>query len=128
MKVRFDFVTNSSSSSFIVAINSKYETFISALIACTDYDETSKGKRIATTKELDDFIVYLFGCSGDTVESILTKEEGLREMYNQMKTAIDTGKVIVHKRVGYDAIALTSLVSAMASSDTDNIEIIYNEE
>ena len=49
-------------------------------------------------------------------------------MYNQMKTAIDTGKVIVHKRVGYDAIALTSLVSAMASSDTDNIEIIYNEE
>lgn len=142
MKIRTDFVTNSSSSSFIVAIKNDEarKPFVMALMAATDnIGETREGRVISTVKEFDTFIVDSWGsyidytdesgerqCRKATLEE-MKEAADLPEWYDECRAAIANGFCIVEKSIGYSDEGLSSFLSALAKNDTENIKILYED-
>ena len=127
MKYRSDFVTNSSSSSFLVAISkeAKYEPIIQALVTATGAYETETGKRCNTIEEVDQYLYETWSYSGKSKEEVLT-EEYVSEWRKLAHDAINTGKVCVFKNIGYHD-SLTDFVRALTEC-TDGIAILKTDD
>lgn len=101
MKSRQGYVSNSSSSSFIIATENNTNGKFVATLEC---DITNFSTQIETIKELDDYIISEYGWSkANTIETILD-ENGtwLGERYSKAKDAIDAGKVIFWGSASYN--------------------------
>ena len=125
MKFRKGFVTNSSSSSFIVAVkddgSETLNAFMKAFVDSEDYNETRKGHSYKTKEELDKYYVENFKSSRcKTLEKILEDDEYLEEQYNKELECIEKGFVILTKDIGYGDDGLTSFVSIFAESLGEN--------
>lgn len=129
MKFRLDFVTNSSSSSYIIAMTNdkSHHAILDALVECTDDMDTGKGFKISTIEELDTFIMERRAGREKTVQELLENDEYAEEMYTLIKQAIESGKSAVYKNIGYDAVALYELIEIMAKNDPENILILMND-
>ncbi len=143
MKIRLDYVTNSSSSSYLIAYKalpefdeetiSKYPilkyfgSFMEqALFASDDY-ETDAGEVYSTKDEYDEYFVDYYGYSDfDTVEKILADDEGLKDDYNYAIQWLEKGFKLLRKRVGYDNQYCMNLFEAL-SEDKDNFVILEDE-
>lgn len=127
MKYRSDFVTNSSSSSFLVAISKEkqYEPIITALIAANGAYETEKGVRCTTIQEVEEYLVNTWGYGSKTRAEILT-DNYVAEWYQLACDAINTGKVCVFKDIGYSD-SLASFLHALTEC-TDGIAILKSDD
>lgn len=113
MKVREGFVSNSSSSSFILPVDSESKT-ITISISIDDlkdmsrdsYDETKVDSVITNLQELDAYIVYQFG---DNFKEEL-EYEGYDEQYKSMVAMIESGKSIVIGRISYGNDFIVNLI------------------
>ena len=94
MKIRNGFVSNSSSSSFIVSCKDKNSAKIKVEIEVDLYDHADT--KVSTLKELDEHFIEQYGWGGDTtLEKIFEDNEGLKEDYTKAKKSVERGELVL---------------------------------
>lgn len=142
-KIRLSFVTNSSSSSYIVAYKScpeideetltkypflkYYVKLVEKILLDEGGYETDRGYVYETKEEWDEGFVYRYGWKDqDTVEKILEDDERLQYIYNEALDYIKKGFNILYKSIGYSDDLCIEVFNEL-SKDKDNFIILEGE-
>lgn len=141
MKIRSDYVTNSSSSNFVIAYRNipefdeetltkypflkNYGNLIKAvLFSCGEFD-TTRGEVVKSQKELDDYYIDMYSWSKDedTIEKVLKNHDDLVESYHEALNYLENEFSILFKEVGYSDTYCSDMLHELAK-DKDNFVIL----
>ena len=131
MKVRADFVTNSSSSSFVIAYkptkSKLHNRIVQMIIESDSYCDTRIANVVAYKQSLDKQFIAWYGSSGDTIHNVLKRDAEIREEYNRCLDHINEGYRIICKSIGYGDSTLQDLIRLL-SEDNKNFIPMGDED
>lgn len=143
MKIRSDYVTNSSSSSYVIAYKTlpeideetltkypflkNYGKLIETVLFTEGDNDTTAGVVSRTKEEYDKNFVSEYGWKKDsTVESIIEDDDYLTDMYNRAVEYLEKGFNILDKRVDYNDTYCSNMINELAE-DKENFVILEDE-
>ena len=142
MKIRSTFVTNSSSSSFVIAYKDfpeidedtlkkypllkNYKKLIEKVLFAEDNLDTTEGEVCRTKEDLDEYILDNYGWRNSTLEEIFEGEDYLTNLYNDALKYLEDGFNILCKQVGYENTYFYDMIESLAENE-ENFVILEGE-
>lgn len=143
MKIRSDYVTNSSSSSYVIAYKSlpeideetlkrypflkNYGKLIETVLFTAGDNDTTAGTVSRTKEEYDENFISEYGWRDNaTVQPILEDDDYLVDMYNKSIEYLEKGFNILDKRVDYNDTYCQNMIRELAE-DKENFVILEDD-
>ena len=144
MKIRMDFITNSSSSSYLIAFKNltpqidsetiakypflKYlDTIMEEVFFGSDGSyETSESIISSDVKELQEYFLKDYGWNSSSFNELYDEDEYVRAYYDKCEEKIKKGYKILAKDVGYDDFR-GKLFDILGSIDSDDFIMLKGE-
>lgn len=134
MKIRSDFVTNSSSSSYVIAykgLDTTHPSILNKMIEIILFSdggyETTKGEKVSTIEELNSYMVDTYGYGDlNTIDKLLDADSYTKKIHTECVKALNEGYTVLFKDVGYSDDTLSALLHDIANENI-GVKILFGD-